>query len=340
MNSKYSHTTLEKAEETLEFILNIVSEGLWDWNALTGKVHRSQGWFKMLGYDINSFDETVQTWENIIHPKDYERVMKYFESYINGNIDAYTIQYRCKKADDSYIWIEDTAQIVEKDEDDKLIRMIGAHTNINDIKLTQEKLSIQNELLLADNKSLELIISKRTTELVNLNQALQEKIKEAEYNSINDYLTNIYNRRMFEKMFELEVNRAKRYKHSLSLILLDIDNFKIFNDEYGHKVGDSVLINLSNLLKETTRSDDILARWGGEEFIIVLPNATQKEAYQKAEEIRQKIEQSSLCELAPVTCCFGVTEHIEDDNTTTTFLNVDKALNNAKNSGKNKVCIV
>lgn len=339
MNSTYSHQTLEQAEETLEFILDTVSEGVWDWNALTGQVHRSQGWFRMLEYDINCFDETVHTWENIIHPEDYKRVIEYFESYIHGNIDTYKIQYRCKKADDSYIWIEDSAKIVEKDKDGKLVRMIGAHANIHDIKLAQEKLFQQNELLLADNKSLELMINKRTDELEKLNKELQEKIKEVEHNATYDYLTNVYNRRMFEKMFEIEVNRKKRYKHPLSIILIDIDNFKIFNDKYGHKVGDEVLVNLSKLLQKTTRESDTIARWGGEEFVIVLPNSTQKETYQKAEDIRKSIENSSLCESSKVTCSFGVVEHIETDKLNTTFIKVDKALYNAKNSGRNKVCV-
>ena len=134
------------------------------------------------------------------------------------------------------------------------------------------------------------MINKRTTELENLNKELQEKIKEAEHNATYDYLTNIYNRRMFEQMFDLEVHRAKRYKHPLSLILLDIDDFKLFNDNYGHKTGDEVLINLSKFINDSTRESDTTARWGGEEFIIVLPNSTLQETYQKAQELCQSIE--------------------------------------------------
>ena len=339
MKTTYLHATLEQAEQTLEFILDIISEGVWDWNAINGQVHRSQGWFRMLDYDINSFDGTVHTWENVIHPEDYKRVMEHFESYIHGKTDMYKVQYRCKKSDDSYIWIEDTGKIVKKDKDGKLLRMIGVHTNIDNIKLAQEKLFMQNELLLADNKSLELMINKRTTELENLNKELQEKIKEAEHNATYDYLTNIYNRRMFEQMFDLEVHRAKRYKHPLSLILLDIDDFKLFNDNYGHKTGDEVLINLSKFINDSTRESDTTARWGGEEFIIVLPNSTLQETYQKAQELCQSIENTLSYESFTITCSFGVTEHIEHDSTNTTFMKADKALYHAKESGKNKVSI-
>lgn len=337
--STYTHLTLEKSEETLEFILNIISEGVWDWSALTGKVYRNPGWFKMLEYDINCFDETIHTWESIIHPKDYSRVMEHLESYITGKIDIYKIKYRCKKADGSYIWIEDNAKIVEKDKNGKVLRIIGAHTNIDNFIITEEKLHLQNELLLSDNKSLEQLIDVRTKELEKLNKELESKIEELEHSVIYDHLTNIYNRRMFDRMFELELNRAKRYSYPLSFILLDIDNFKKINDIYGHDVGDEVLINLSKHLKNNIRSCDTLARWGGEEFVMIFPNTTKEEAAKKAEFIRESIENMSIYKQSKITCSFGISEYIENDKLNTLFARIDKGLYMAKNNGKNKVCI-
>lgn len=92
MFKTYENQTAKACENTLNSILDIIVEGTWDWNAITGRVHRSPGWYRMLGYDAGIFQEDVFTWENIIHPDDYERVMAHFDSYITGKID--TLEFR------------------------------------------------------------------------------------------------------------------------------------------------------------------------------------------------------------------------------------------------------
>ena len=337
MRTQYAHRSLEKAEETLGYILDIVSEGIWDWNALNGHVERSPGWYRMLDYDVHSLNKDVYTWENVIHPDDYARVMEHFEAYIEGRISMYQIQYRCKKSDGSYIWIEDTGKIVERTEEGKVARMIGAHTNINEMKIVQEKLKRQNELLLTDNASLELLVEKRTKELEELNKKLEENIEKAEHNASYDVLTETYNRRMFEEMFSRELHRAQRYSLSLSVILLDIDDFKTFNDDYGHKIGDEVLCSIADLLKINIRESDILARWGGEEFIILFPNIPLREATEKADMIRKNIANTRFADDLKVTCSFGVTSYEEDDDMDSIFMRADHALYRAKELDKNNV---
>lgn len=340
MKSKYSHESLEKAEETLYYILDIVSEGIWDWNALTGYVVRSPGWYRMLGYDIDCFEKNVFTWENVIHPEDYERVMEHFEAYTTGKVDEYKVQYRCLKKDGTYLWIEDSGKIVERTESGSLARMIGAHTNIDDAKRAQEKLRKQNELLLSDNLSLESLVVKRTKELEELNSKLAQEVKLAEHNASYDVLTGVYNRRMFEEMLSKEMNRAKRYSHPLSVILLDIDEFKLFNDKHGHKKGDQILSEISAVLQKNLRESDTLARWGGEEFIILLPNITVSQAKEKSETIRKNIEQTSFCGTWRLTCSFGVTSYIDGESSDSIFIRADKALYEAKDLGRNKVQVL
>lgn len=339
MQSKYKHLSLNEMNETLSSILDIISEGIWDWDALTGRVYRSPGWFRMLEYDIDSFDETVHTWENIIHEEDHPRVMKHFESYINGDINEYKIKYRCRKGDGTYLWIEDSGKIIKKALNDQVIRMIGAHKNIDDIETAKEKLSLQNKLLLSDNKSLELLVNKRTKELEESHIKLKEKIIQVEYSSTHDSLTKIYNRAMYEELLDLEISRAIRYKHPLSIVMLDIDNFKYFNDMHGHSVADKVLVLLAEFLANNIRDSDSIARWGGEEFIIIFPNTTVKEAYVKAETIREKIDKSLIYENLKITCSFGVVSYIESDDKDSLFKRVDDTLYKAKNNGRNKVCI-
>lgn len=337
MISTYVHKTLEESDKTTNFILDIISEGLWDWNALTGYVHRSVGWYRMLEYDVNCFDDDVITWENIIHEEDYSRVMEHFEAYINAEIDTYKIQYRCKKANGTYLWIEDSGKIVQRDDDGKLVRMIGAHTDIHEIKTTKEKLSIQNDMLLADNKSLEDMVNAKTQELENLNKQLKEKVKQEGYYASYDPLTKIHNRRVFNEMFILEISRVQRYSQALSIMLLDIDDFKVFNDSYGHKVGDEILVSLAALLKSHVRVNDTVARWGGEEFIVLFPNSTKDDACKKAQHIRKIIEDTLYYKSSKVTCSFGVTEYIEGESPDEAFVRVDKALYQAKENGRNKV---
>jgi len=117
-------------EQSLRTTLELISDGIWDWNANTGYVYRSPSWYTMLGYDIDSLDNTVFTWENVIHKADFERVMAHFDDYITYKSSEYKIQYCCKTKDGSYLWIEDTAAIVAQNKDGSVARMIGAHRNI------------------------------------------------------------------------------------------------------------------------------------------------------------------------------------------------------------------
>jgi PAS domain-containing protein len=121
----------EISKELLSNLLDIISDGVWDWNARTGYVYRSPGWYIMLGYNVDSFQNTVFTWESLIHPDDYERVIAHFDDYISQKASAYKVQYRCRTNNDDYLWIEDKARVVEWDDDGTVGRMIGAHRDIS-----------------------------------------------------------------------------------------------------------------------------------------------------------------------------------------------------------------
>lgn len=340
MREIYKHQILEEADFTLNNILDISEEGFWDWNAITGNVERSYGWFRMLGYDIDLFQKDVFTWENVIHPDDYKRVMEHFESYINGKVSKYKIKYRCRKFDESYIWIEDSGKIIKKTDDGKVARMIGAHTNINDTEVFKTELLKQNKLLTLDKATLEDLVQQRTLELNRINAELQSKIKDAEHDASHDALTNLYNRRVFESIFQKEMHRAKRYSYPLSVALLDIDDFKKVNDEHGHKTGDEVLVEIAILLQKNIRDSDIVARWGGEEFIIIFPQNSTKDTKDKANLLRNRIENKMFPNSLKITCSFGVSSYLEEDTESSFFIRCDKALYKAKELGKNNVQVL
>lgn len=325
------------ASDTLTHVYDIISEGIWDWHCSTGYVYRSPGWYRMLGYEVDCFEKNVNTWEEVIHPDDYANVMQHFEDYIQGRSKEYKIQYRCKKADKTYLWIEDYAKIVERSTDGRPLRVIGAHNNIDEVKLAQEALKQQNHLLKNTNTSLEEQIHERTEQLMLLNQRLEEKIEEAQFHACHDGLTELFNRRSFEEKLSQEIKRSRRYSQPMCLILIDIDDFKIINDAYGHKVGDQVLCALAAFISQHVREFDVVARWGGEEFAIILSNTDQTQGVQRAENLRQEIEAYTFTHNITVTCSFGVTSYKESDTEQSIFARVDKALYQAKNNQRNNV---
>ncbi len=157
--------------------------------------------------------------------------------------------------------------------------------------------------------------------------------KEAEY----DALTEVYNRVKFNKVLQDMIYKANRYDFKFSIILLDIDHFKSINDTYGHNIGDKVLIELSRLINMCLRDNDIIARWGGEEFVILSESTSVKEASKFALRLKNIVNDYSFTEVGKVTCSFGVTEFKIGDTKTLLFERVDKALYEAKHNGRNQV---
>lgn len=337
MIKTYEHQVTEDADNTLNNILDLIVEGTWDWNGNTGQVDRSPGWFRMLGYEIGILNKDVFTWENIIHIDDYESVMATFELVTTGKISEYCIEYRCKKSDNSYLWITDRAKVIEHNQDGTVSRMIGAHQDINEQKIAQTELFKQNQLLKEGNVTLENIVRIKAEELEKTNKELKEKIIEVERISNTDPLTNIANRKKFEEDLKKEISRANRYSHSLALVIFDIDFFKRVNDTLGHKAGDNVLRKMTQLVSDNIRDIDFFARWGGEEFVLILPCRALKHAIMVSEKLRMLISQYEVEPELFITCSFGVTEYGKGDTIESLFYRVDKALYRAKDSGRNRV---
>lgn len=317
-------------DECLQVVLDIISDGVWDWHANTGYVYRSPGWFRMLGYSTATTPATVAFWEQCLHPEDRQRVLAHFDNYIYNHTSVYLIEYRLRKADNSYLWIEDRAKIIEWNEDGSIARMIGAHRDINDRKLNLERLAQQNH-------SLEDLVEERTHQLIQTNAALESKIAEVQRLAETDTLTGVANRYRLEKTLELEVERAERFHQPLSVIALDIDNFKIVNDEFGHANGDMVLVQMSRLLKKNIREIDLLARWGGDEFMILLPNTGLEAAAHTAEKLRQLIVDAKLDKRATITTSFGVAQLRQGESAMRLSIRADNALYQSKESGKNRI---
>ena len=168
---------------------------------------------------------------------------------------------------------------------------------------------------------------------------LQELARDLGYKATTDPLTGLPNRLKFDQALASEMTRAERYKSPLSLVLFDVDHFKQVNDSHGHQIGDKVLTQLSRFVPNLIRSNDLLARWGGEEFVILLPGCEGSMAFQAAEKLRSAIAQVVFEEVGPVTCSFGVGQYVPGEPVTAFLARADDALYRAKVSGRNQVVL-
>ncbi len=174
------------------------------------------------------------------------------------------------------------------------------------------------------------------------NEAYQFKEYQArvnlEYLSSTDYLTTAVNRLKMQEEADRLIRLSKEEGFPLSLVFIDVDYIKRINDQYGHLVGDSVLANLVKIIRQYTRKNDILARWGGDEFVLLLPNIQQKNAVALSERIRKSIERSELIKGLSVTCSFGVVDLKDSSQLLDTLISkADKLMYEGKKTGRNVV---
>ena len=166
---------------------------------------------------------------------------------------------------------------------------------------------------------------------------LEELTRKLDSRATTDPLTGLFNRGKFDRVFAAEITRARRYNSPLSLIMFDVDHFKRINDTYGHLAGDAVLIELSRYVRTRLRDSDVLARWGGEEFIILCPGNDSATACQLAESLRAAIEALQFDKTGAITCSFGVAQIDDDEAPESLMARTDDALYRAKSMGRNRV---
>jgi two-component system, cell cycle response regulator len=166
-------------------------------------------------------------------------------------------------------------------------------------------------------------------------------VEESQRLATVDALTGLMNRRALNDSLEIEIERSRRYGHALSLVLLDIDHFKMINDKRGHGVGDAVLSALGRLLGHTVRKTDLAARWGGEEFVIVLTSSSGTGGAVFGERLRSAIESLDVADTdgarVPITASIGIAEYHAGDSLDTLVDRADRAMYIAKSSGRNRV---
>ncbi|HBD96489.1 MAG: hypothetical protein A2015_15765 [Spirochaetes bacterium GWF1_31_7] len=208
---------------------------------------------------------------------------------------------------------------------------------ISDYKEKEEKLLIENKKYMKKIEDLNNIFSTIVMHDTMIEDELSAKLDEATITSITDSLTKIFNRNKMNDSLLRETTLSDQKKSDLAIIMLDIDHFKNVNDTYGHDTGDEVLIGITDAISNNLREESIFARWGGEEFLILLPMICLKSAVKIAERLRAKIETLHFNQVGRVTCSFGVTQYIPGEGVDFFLKRVDNCLYRAKDTGRNCV---
>lgn len=260
-----------------------------------------------------------------------------------------------------YIFINNELIWPSACKDDKIFELIKLLNNKSEYILTPDK-KIGLFPLISENKLLGCIVTKSTENILSEKEIeYLEQLSSQAATTINranvyaeilkhatlDALTGFYNRRQLEERLKQEVSSAKRQKRNLCAIMTDIDFFKSVNDTYGHAVGDTVLKVVSKVIRSQLREYDIAGRYGGEEFVILLPYTTLKEAKMVAERLRIAIETKKIDiskiykekENINVTISLGISQYHSEKDSNEFIRNADKALYEAKTNGRNKVVV-
>ena len=203
----------------------------------------------------------------------------------------------------------------------------------------KKRIKVESELLNL-NKSLESLVEERTRKLQEIKSRLEKENRELDYSSRIDTLTKLYNRRHMEERLQAEhqgfIGAGKVY----SVMMIDVDDFKRINDRYGHTAGDTILKKIANILRKEIRESDVGARWGGEEFLLLLPGLKEEDTLSRAEDILNKIKKETYSYNGikiPITITIGVATIDKDETIEQLIDRADHALYSGKNTGKDKV---
>ena len=258
---------------------------------------------------------------------------KFFQFLGFKNIEDYKINHKC--ISDLFLEDEKFFNLSLVKEDENWVNIIQTLSYRRRVVAIRGKNSSTHAFSVTINKfedSIYIVSFADISETILENMQLEEK-------TLKDKLTNAYNREFFENNYQRLIETFKSEDMYFGLAMIDIDNFKNINDSYGHNIGDEILINLVSIINKFSRNDDILIRWGGEEFIIILKVSSEDRLNIILENIRKTIEKSKIDKLPTITCSFGGTIYENNEQINDTIKRADEALYIAKANGKNKVIL-
>ncbi|MEA3383786.1 MAG: diguanylate cyclase [Campylobacterota bacterium] len=270
------------------------------------------------GEEIISANQSLYSFFNVDNIDEFENRHHSLSNTFIKHINFFSVDSK-----ESINWIEEILKLNPKD---RIVSILDLHT------FEPKAFTVQVNPLKADNSNYAVTL----TDITDIKLESQQY----HYHATHDTLTKIYNRSYYFEKISSSIAQAKRYKTNFCVLLFDIDHFKKFNDTYGHLKGDEVLVEVSSVVESHVRSSDTFARWGGEEFIILLEETTLEKAELISEHFRRIIEEIKIDGLPTVTCSFGVTQFKEDDTDNSILKRADEGLYMAKDAGRNKVVAI
>jgi len=316
-----AESDLADSQSRLQAILDNAGAGIGVTNEICKFIFVNDRWVEMFGYIPQELSK-MTLWD-VGHPDDISSIKERLNAIADGSLDSFQIEKRFINKDGSSFWGTVAAKAI-RPVNGILENIIIIISDISLLKSTEVELINANQLLVTQLEEISI---------------LRDRLREQ---AIRDPLTNLYNRRFMEETLTLEIHRARRTNSKVSLVMLDIDHFKLVNDQFGHKAGDHLLESLGQMLLANTRKSDVACRYGGEEFLIVLPGSSIEDAARRAEQFRANFEAIRISGKNIVTnatmsigvACFPT--HGEDGEQ---VLNrADEALYQAKAAGRN--CVV
>lgn len=280
----------------------------------------------------NKFQELFNIQKNIILVMDHGKLVEANKSFCDffgvKNIEEFEVLYH----DITYRFAENEKYIKAQEEMDRrdwidvIINLVGEEKHV-------AMLDMYNKIHIFDVSATSYEEGVYVVSFTDISSTMQEK-HNLFYKATHDNLTGIYNR---EYLYVKYNDLIENFELSIGLVLFDIDFFKNINDEFGHDVGDDILIELTNVVKSSIRKEDIFVRWGGEEFILVLSTQSLETLQKITEHTRAAIASHSFTKAGKVTCSFGVTLYQNEEDIHVAIKRADEALYKAKNGGRNRV---
>jgi len=302
LNNNLEYKVSQRTEEQgiLLSLFDLSDAVLFKWNndKIWSIASVSQSVDKLLGYEKTDFLSHKIVYSNLIHPDDLQHISEELNKAIEKKLYFFTHDpYRIIAKNGDIKWILDNTVIV-RDNEDNIISFVGYLTDITELKLNELKL-------------------KRLSQ--------------------TDQLTQIDNRLQLDNLLQDQYYRFNRNHEKCSIILIDIDFFKRVNDDFGHIAGDMILVEFAKLIQSQIRKGDSLGRWGGEEFLIILPHTDIKQAVILAEKLRQAVEEFNFSIVEHKTASFGVATFEKAMSVEELIDASDKALYKSKEKGRNRV---
>jgi diguanylate cyclase (GGDEF)-like protein/PAS domain S-box-containing protein len=314
---KQSEQALRESEFLWKFAVEGARDGVWDWDLQTNAMQFSPRWREMMGYAPDDATPDGKARALQIHPDDRARVKAMLDTYLSGESDVYAVEARFLCKDGTYKWVLGRGMVVSRDANEVPVRMIGTTTDISERKHMEEQV---------------------------------------QHLAFYDALTNLPNRRLQKDRMQQAMSSSKRLGTYCALMFLDLDNFKPLNDAYGHDAGDVLLVEVAQRIKRCVREVDSVARFGGDEFVVMLvelsahADESLAQARLVAEKVRAALAQPYTVPLKNTADgVSAVTHHCTVSVGAVLFLGheqsqdevlkrADRAMYQAKEQGRNAVC--